>query len=411
MPSPVFLEVIDMSSTLYLVRLGEISLKGLNRGFFEKRLKQNIKSKLKPYHSEEHKQKGRLYFSIDDDCPEAIRDEAFRTTFGVVGYSKCVATKKDMESIKRMADELIGEPPFSSGKGSFKVETRRSDKLFPLDSYGINCELGGVVLDRYPEMKVAVKNPEKMLYCEIRDQAYLYTSPQDGPGGLPCTTAGKAMLLLSGGIDSPVACYKMAGRGLKMEAIYFHAYPYTSEEALGKVKKLSSLLAPYNQGMRLHVVPFTDQQIWIRDHSPEDEHTLMFRAAMMKVANMIAGKEEGMAIVTGESLSQVASQTLESMSFSDSMSERLVLRPLVGMEKQDIMKEAVRIGTYDTSILPYEDCCVIFSPKHPLVKPDKKICTEHFLAMEMDEMLKRAVSETVAVDFDVHGKELARETV
>lgn len=398
-------------STLYLVRLGEISLKGLNRGFFERRLKQNVKAKLKPYHSEEHKQKGRLYFDISDECPASVIDAAFRTTFGVVGYSQCVRCPKDMDAIKKKAKEVIAQPPFSRGAGTFKVETRRSDKQFPLTSYQIDCELGGLVLDLYPKMKVSVKEPEYVLHCEIRDDAYLYTSPQPGPGGLPCTTAGKAMLLLSGGIDSPVACYKMAGRGLKTEAVYFHAYPYTSEQALGKVKKLASILAPYNMGMRLWVVPFTDQQLWIRDHSPEDEHTLMFRGAMMLVANELAKKAGALAIVTGEALSQVASQTLESMAWSDSMSERLVLRPLVGMDKQEIMDLAVSIGTYETSILPYEDCCVIFSPRHPLVRPDKAVMEKHFRAMEIESLLERAVKETTWVDFDVHGTEVGRGTL
>ncbi|MFA6845139.1 MAG: tRNA uracil 4-sulfurtransferase ThiI [Sphaerochaetaceae bacterium] len=396
------------NATLYLVRLGEISLKGLNRGFFEKRLKQNIKAKLKPYRSNVSKQKGRLYFEISNECPLPVLQSAFTTTFGVVGFSKCVSCLKDMEAIRNEVRSLILDEPFKDGKGTFKVETCRSDKRFDMTSYQINCELGGVVLDTYPEMKVNVHHPDKYLYCEIRDKAYLYTSPQSGPGGLPCTTAGKAMLLLSGGIDSPVACYKMAGRGLKTEAIYFHAYPYTSELALDKVKKLASLLAPFNQGMRLFVVPFTEQQLWIKDHSLEDEHTLMFRASMMSVANKIAEKQEATAIVTGEALSQVASQTLESMSFSDSMSERLVLRPLVGMEKQEIMDIAQKIGTYETSILPYEDCCVIFSPRHPLVRPDKATEIAHYKAMGIESLLEKAVNETTYFDFDVHGQELGR---
>ena len=398
-----------MSYTTYLVRTGEISLKGLNRGFFEKRLKQNIKSKLKPYHSQEHRQKGRLYFDVDDSCPKEIRDLAFRTTFGVVGYSETLTCEKSWDAIVETAKKVISQPPFNAGKGTFKVECRRGDKQFPMVSYDIESKLGGIVLETYPAMKVDVHHPQLHLYVEVRDQVYIYSSPQPGPDGLPCTTAGKAMLLLSGGIDSPVACYRMAGRGLKMEAIYFHAYPYTSQEALDKVKKLASILAPYNQGMRLHVVPFTDQQIWIRDHSPEDEHTLMFRAAMMKVANMIAEKYEATAIVTGEALSQVASQTLDSMAFSDSMSERLVIRPLVGTGKGEIIEQAKKIGTYETSILPYEDCCVIFSPKHPIVHPDKAECTKHFEDMQMDDMLQKAVDETVSIDFDVRGIELKEE--
>ena len=396
------------NSTLYLVRLGEISLKGLNRDFFEKRLKQNIKNKLKPYKSLVSKQKGRIYFDISNECPEEQVKQALNTTFGVVGFSKCIRCDKDMEVIKTKAAELIKEEPFASGIGSFKSITKRADKQFPFTSYQIDCELGGVVLDAYPDMKVDVQNPDKTIFCEIRDRAYLYTSPQPGPGGLPVTTAGKGMLLLSGGIDSPVAGYRMAKRGLKMDCIYFHAYPYTSELALDKVKKLASLIAPYLQGTRLHVVPFTNPQLWIKTHSPEDEHTLMFRASMMKVANTISNVQDGQCIVTGEALSQVASQTLESMVFTDSRSEQLVLRPLVGMDKQEIMDLAKRIGTYETSILPYEDCCVIFSPKHPLVRPNKQIVTEHYLQMDIDSLLQTAVNNTETFDFGPDGRLLER---
>ena len=397
------------NSTLYLVRLGEISLKGLNRDYFEKRLKQNIKNKLKPYRTQVSKQKGRLYFEIHNDCPEEITRQAFKTTFGVVGFSKCVSCEKDIEAIKEVAATLIKGEPFASGTGSFKSISTRADKQFPLTSYQIDCELGGVVLDAYPSMHVDVKNPDKIIHCEIRDKAYLYTSPEEGPGGLPVTTAGKGMLLLSGGIDSPVAAYKMSQRGLKMECIYFHAYPYTSELALDKVKKLASLIAPYMQGTRLHVVPFTEPQLWIREHSPEDEHTLMFRACMMKVANKISVKQEGNCIVTGEALSQVASQTLESMSFTDSMSDQLVLRPLVGMDKQEIMNLAKKIETYETSILPYEDCCVIFSPRHPLVRPNKETVTQHYLDMGIEDLLEDAINKTQTFDFDNHGTPMAHK--
>ena len=350
------------------------------------------------------KQKGRIYFDISNECPEEQVKQALNTTFGVVGFSKCIRCDKDMEVIKTKAAELIKEEPFASGIGSFKSITKRADKQFPFTSYQIDCELGGVVLDAYPDMKVDVQNPDKTIFCEIRDRAYLYTSPQPGPGGLPVTTAGKGMLLLSGGIDSPVAGYRMAKRGLKMDCIYFHAYPYTSELALDKVKKLASLIAPYLQGTRLHVVPFTDPQLWIKTHSPEDEHTLMFRASMMKVANTISNVQDGQCIVTGEALSQVASQTLESMVFTDSRSEQLVLRPLVGMDKQEIMDLAKRIGTYETSILPYEDCCVIFSPKHPLVRPNKQIVTEHYLQMDIDSLLQTAVNNTETFDFGPDGR-------
>lgn len=390
-------------STLYLVRLGEISLKGLNRDLFEKRLKFNIKAKLRPHQSIVSRQRGRLFFEVSNSCPEEQALRAFRTTFGVVGFSKCIRCEKDIEIIKAKAALLIQEEPFASGVGTFKSETRRADKNFPLNSYEIDCALGAVVLKTYPNMRVNAKHPDKTIFCEIRDKAYLYTSPQPGPGGLPVTTAGKAMMLLSGGIDSPVASYRMAQRGLKQECIYFHAAPYTSEQALEKVETLASIIAPYLQGTRLHVVPFTEVQLWIKEHSHEEEHTLMFRAAMMKVANAISLVQDGTAIITGEALSQVASQTLESMDFTNSMSDQLVLRPLVGMEKQEIMDFAHKIGTYDTSILPYEDCCIIFSPKHPLVRPDKTLITEQYYAMAVEDLLQKAIENVTTVDFDCNG--------
>ena len=255
-------------------------------------------------------------------------------------------------------------------------------------------------------MTVDLKHPEHTLTCEIRNDVYLYTSEKKGESGLPYATAGKGMLLLSGGIDSPVAGYMMAKRGMKLDAIYFHAYPYTSEMALEKVKKLASIIAPYLGGLRLFVVPFTEGQEYIRDHGYEEEATLMFRASMMRTAERIALENGGNAIVTGEALSQVASQTLDAMSFTDSMTELLVLRPLVGMDKEEITRNAERIGTYETSILPYEDCCVVFSPKHPVTRPVKSIIRKHFEALAMDEMIDKAVKNTVVYSFDPMGNEI-----
>ncbi|MGD9926243.1 MAG: tRNA uracil 4-sulfurtransferase ThiI [Sphaerochaeta sp.] len=390
-------------STLYLIRLGEISLKGLNRDSFEKRLKQNIKQKLKGYKTQVNRQKGRLFFEISNECPKGTVELALGTTFGVVGYSRCLRCEKDISVIRETAKQLIADEPFNKGVGTFKSIAKRADKSFPMTSYEIDCSLGETVHEMYPKMTVDVKHPDLTIHCEIRDQAYLYTSPKPGPGGLPVSTAGKGMLLLSGGIDSPVAAYRMAQRGLKMDCIYFHAYPYTSDQALEKVKTLTSLIAPYLQGTRLHVVPFTEPQLWIKQHSREEETTLMFRAAMMQVSNAISEREEGTCIVTGEALSQVASQTLESMAFSDSMSEQLVLRPLVGMDKQEIMNLAMKIGTYETSILPYEDCCVIFSPKHPLVHPDKLVEQAHYRSMGIEPLLEKAINNTEIVDFGADG--------
>ena len=387
---------------LYLIRLGEISLKGQNRNFFEKKLKNNIKLKIHPHRSLLTREKGRFYLYVDKSCPEEIVIRTLQTTFGVVGFSKAIVCNKDWDEIVNSAKALIENEPFSDGKGTFKVECRRGDKSFFMNSYQIESELGGVVLDRYPDMKVKVKNPEKELRVEIRDKAYLYTSPVPGPGGLPVGTAGKGLLLLSGGIDSPVAFWRMAKRGLKQDCLYFHAYPYTSDMALQKVKDLARIVAPYNQGTNLIVVNFTETELWIKDHSKEEEHTLMMRACMMKVANKIAKARECKVLVTGEALGQVASQTLESMCFTNSMSEIPVLRPLVAMDKEEIITTARQIGTFETSILPYDDCCVIFSPKHPLVRPEVEQEKKSYNEMNIEELLDKCVSEAEEFEISYH---------
>lgn len=389
---------------LYLIKVGEISLKGLNRDFFEKRLKNNIKAKIRGYHSHIITQKGRLFLEIDASCPQEVVEHALSTTFGLVGYAKCLRVAKSEEAIREAARTLMGEEPFKGGVGSYKAESRRADKHFGFTSYQLDCILAEEVHRIHPDLVVNVREPEMTIYCEIRDRAYLYTSPRAGIGGLPVSTAGKGMLLLSGGIDSPVAGFQMAQRGLRMECIYFHAYPYTSDEALKKVITLARLIAPYLQGTRLHVVPFTDAQLHIKAKAKSDETTLMFRAAMMEVANMLADKSEALCLVTGEALSQVASQTVEGLSFSDSYSERLVLRPLVGLDKGQIIETARAIGTYETSILPYEDCCTIFSPKHPVTRPDKEQTRANYDALIMEPFLLEAVSNTTTYDFSASGQ-------
>jgi len=387
---------------LYLIRLGEISLKGMNRNFFEKKLKNNIKLKIHPHRSLLTREKGRFYLYVDKSCPEEIVIKTLQTTFGVVGFSKAIVCDKDWDTIVSNAKALIENEPFADGAGTFKVECRRSDKSFFMNSYQIESELGGVVLDRYPDMKVKVKNPEKELRIEVREKVYLYTSPVPGPGGLPVGTAGKGLLLLSGGIDSPVAFWRMAKRGLKQDCLYFHAYPYTSDMALQKVKDLARIVAPYNQGTNLIVVNFTETELWIKDHSKEEEHTLMMRACMMKVANKIAKARACKVLVTGEALGQVASQTLESMCFTNSMSEIPVLRPLVAMDKEEIISTARQIGTFETSILPYDDCCVIFSPKHPLVRPEVEQEKKSYSEMNIEELLDKCVSEAEEFEISYH---------
>lgn len=379
-----------MESTLYLVRLGEISLKGLNRDFFERRLRDNIKYKLRPYGSRFTKQKGRLFIEVDAAAPEEVVRQAISTSFGVVGFSKALKCEKHMEAIGSSAALLTSLPSFLDGTATFKVETVRADKAFPLRSYDISGRLGDQILTAHPHLKVDVHNPDRILHVEIRDHAYLYALGEPGPGGLPVGTSGRGMLMLSGGIDSPVAAYRMAKRGLRQEAVYFHAYPYTSDEAKEKVVAVARILSPYCSGITLHVVPFTDVQLHIKTHSREEENTLLMRACMMRIATSLAQRRNCTAIVTGESLGQVASQTLESLTFTNSMSDLPVFRPLIGMDKEEIIALSRRIGTYETSILPFDDCCTIFSPRHPLVRPDKEKLTEAYRDMKIEDFLAQA---------------------
>lgn len=382
-----------MNMTLYLVRLGEIALKGQNRIYFERKLKENIKHKLRPYRNRFLRQRGRVFIEIDSEAPEELIVNALATSFGVVGFSKALRCAKNMEAISSATAQLTSEPQFLTGTKTFKVETVRSDKTFPLESYDISGQLGYEILQTQSHLKVDVHQPDKILFAEIRDHAYLYCSPEKGPGGLPVGTAGRGMLMLSGGIDSPVAAYYMAKRGLKQEAVYFHAYPYTSDEAKEKVLSLARILSPYCSGLLVHVVPFTDIQLHINKTSHEKEHTLLMRACMMRIANMLAVKRDCLAIVTGESLSQVASQTLESLAFTNSMSALPVFRPLIGMDKGEIIKVSNQIGTYETSILPYDDCCTLFSPKHPLVRPDTAVLQANYAQMEIESLLEKALTQ------------------
>ncbi len=396
-----------MADRLYLIKEGEISLKGGNRNLFEKRLRHNIKDKLRPFHSEIKKQKGRLYAYIDEEAPKSLIETALSTTSGITGFAEAHRAEKEIGAIMEKAREIL--PGAFKNEGSFRITVKREDKTFPYSSKDITIKLAEVVHDIYPELSVNLSNPDYILTCEIRSDAYLYTGEEKSIGGLPVGTAGRGMVLLSGGIDSPVAACMMAKRGMKADCIYFHAYPYTSEMALEKVKTLASLIAPYLNGTRLFVVPFTDGQVYIRDNGYEEEATLMFRASMMQTAERLAKLHGASALITGEALSQVASQTLEAMDFTNSMTELLVLRPLVGMDKEEIINRARDIGTYETSILPYEDCCVVFSPKHPLTRPVKDVEKRHFSELDMTPYIEKAIKETKIYTFDPMGREIKDE--
>ncbi len=400
-----------MGEHLYLIKEGEISLKGGNRIIFERQLRGNIRAKLKGYDCHMDKTKGRIYLFVDDSCPKERIEMALSTTYGITGWAESFKTEeKTIDSILSKAEEILSSSPFSN-EGSFKIDVRREDKAFPYSSLEIAIKVADIVEKYYPNLSVDLKNPDYTLTIEVRDNCYLYTDNKKGCGGLPVGTAGRGLLLLSGGIDSPVAGSLMAKRGIRMDSIYFHAYPYTSEKALEKVKKLASLIAPYLQGTRLFVVPFTKPQEYIRDNAIEEEATLMFRAAMLETADLIGKKTHSQAIITGEAVSQVASQTLSAMVFTDSMTDSLVLRPLCGMDKEEIIDKAKALGTYETSILPYEDCCVVFSPKHPVTKPDKEETREHYYSLNMTALIEEAVANSTVYTFSPTGEERLNEEI
>lgn len=399
-----------MAKQQYLIKEGEISLKGGNRVMFERKLRSNIRGKIKPYECHMDKTKGRVFLYVDEECPKERIEKALSTTFGITGWAPSFKCKdKSIETILDKVDEILSTTKPFGETGSFKVEVRREDKAYPLSSLEVACRVADVVEKYYPSLSVDLKHPDYTITVEIRNECFIYTHSDKGRGGLPVSTAGRGMLLLSGGIDSPVAGYLMAKRGMKLDCCYFHAYPYTSEMALEKVKKLAQIIAPYLQGTRLFVVPFTKGQEYIRDHAIEEEATLMFRAAMLEVTEHIARENYDTALVTGEAVSQVASQTLDAMTFTDSMTDMLVLRPLCGMDKEEIIVKAKEIGSYETSILPYEDCCVVFSPKHPLTHPDKKETREHYFSLNMKPLIDEAIAETVCYTFNANGEEITKK--
>jgi len=381
----------------YLIKIGEISLKKGNRNSFEKQLRFNIKKKL---HSPSKItiQRGRFFLETEEDDIDNLK-YALSTTPGLVSFSRAVKVEKKIEIIKNaaliFAKELLEKHP----SGTFKIETRRADKGFEYTSYEISALVGEHILNELPLLRVDVHNPDGIINVEIRDLAYVYGVQEKGTGGLPVGSAAKGMLLLSGGIDSPVAGYLMARRGLRMDAVYFHAYPYTSDEALEKVKTLAEKISPYLSGLSLFVVPFTDFQLLLKQKAEEEEVTLLMRAGMVKIAAMISKERGGQCLVTGESLGQVASQTVESINYTGSETDLTVFRPLIGMDKEDIIKIAAKIDTYETSILPFEDCCTIFSPKHPVLKPDKDKLKSSFLMLEGESLLKTAVEKTERIYF------------
>jgi len=377
----------------YLIKYGEIALKKGNRKKFEKALKRNIKDKFNGIPTVVTIINGRFFLEVED-FPEEEVAHRLKTLFGIVSFYKTYICAKDLEQIRPLA-ETIARKNIEENRGlTFKVETRRIDKSLPMTNQQYSAELGAMLLETFPELKVDVKNPAWIVHLELRDKAYLYGFGYQGGKGLPVGTAGRGILLLSGGIDSPVAGYMMAKRGLKLEAAYFHTPPYTSEDSLQKVKDLASQLAPWNGGIKLHVINFTEVQMLINKSVPEETTTLHTRASMMKMADYLADERNSKGLITGESLSQVASQTLESLAYTDQSCQKPVLRPCVGMDKEEIILLSKKIDAFDISIQPFDDCCTLFSPEHPLVKPELSDMKEQYSKIpEIESVMKKAVDQ------------------
>ncbi|MDX9801572.1 MAG: tRNA uracil 4-sulfurtransferase ThiI [Spirochaetia bacterium] len=393
--------------TSYLVKTGEINLKGNNKRLFEKKLFNNIKMQLGGIRVRIKGNSGRFYLeALDDETDEIKRkiEKTLLSVFGVVGYSIARKVNKNMSEIEETVLETVRDtctdPCDDPGKSTtFKIHAKRADKSFKPDSHELACHLGKLVLDNFPALKVDVKNPDFIIKVEIREKAIIYSRVFKGQGGLPVGAAGKGLLLLSGGIDSPVAGFMMAKRGCTIEAIHFETYPYTSEQAREKVIHISEKLTEYLPSLVLHIVPFTETQVFIKQNCSPDEITLISRAAMMKIAHLQAEKIRANSIITGECLSQVASQTAESLRFTGSKTDYPILRPLIGFDKEEIIFKAREIGTYDISILPYLDCCSVFAPPRPLVKPFfSKIKQAWDIIPDLDKYIKNAFANIETID-------------
>ena len=362
-----------MMNDIILVKLGEIILKGLNRKSFEKRLMNNIEDAIKDCGAFSVKcLQSTIYVEPKND--DADMDTAFENlqkVFGIIALTRAAACPKDKDAIVEMAKEYLKED-LENAK-SFKVESKRSDKSFPMTSIEISQYVGGELAEAFPHCEVDVHNPELVVHVEVRDlAAYVHSKPVQGAGGMPVGSNGIAVSLLSGGIDSPVSTYMIAKRGVRLIPIHFFSFPYTSEQAKEKVEELGHILTQYCGKMTLEVVPFTHIQEEIRDKCDEEYFTLIMRRFMMRIAEKIAYYAGARAIVTGENLGQVASQTMEAMAVTRAVTTMPIIQPLIGMDKEEIVKLSRKIGTFDTSILPYEDCCTVFTPKHPRTKPKLK---------------------------------------
>jgi thiamine biosynthesis protein ThiI len=388
----------------FLIKYGEIGTKGKNRYLFEDALCRQIRRALKKIEGQfiVSKEQGRIYVECDTDFDYDEAVAKLKTVFGILWI--CPMMQIEDNGFDDLAEQTVKylKDVYKGKEMTFKVKARRARKNYPLNSMEINMDLGEKILDAIPQMKVDVHKPDIELNVEIRNKINIYSEFIPGPGGMPVGTNGKATLLLSGGIDSPVAGYMIAKRGVIIDAVYFHAPPYTSERAKQKVIDLAKLVAVYSGPINLHIVNFTDIQLYIYDQCPHDELTIIMRRYMMKIAEHFALKEESLGLITGESIGQVASQTMHSLAVTNEVCTLPVLRPLIGFDKQEIIDISEKIGTFETSILPFEDCCTIFVAKHPVTKPNLKAIkrSELKLREKIDELVQTAIETTETLWID-----------
>lgn len=386
---------------MILLKEGEVVLKGLNKRYFEQKLVQNIKRRIKPF--------GAFSVSVlqsviyvepkEPGCDVDGAFDALRCVFGAMTLTRAVACEKDKDVLFRTAMDYLGEE--LAAARTFKVESKRSDKSFPMTSIELSQYVGGLINEAFDSLEADMHHPDVIVHLEVRDRAaYVHGAPVPGAGGMPVGSNGVAVSLLSGGIDSPVSTYMMAKRGLRIIPVHFFSFPYTSELAKEKVIDLAKLLTPYCGRLFVEVVPFTHIQEEIRAKCPEDYFTIIMRRMMMRIADEIGKKNGCGALITGESLGQVASQTMEAMRATEAVAELPVLRPLVGMDKEEVIRTARRIGTFETSILPYEDCCTVFTPRHPCTHPKLKNVEEAEAGLDIDTLVQEALSGREMIKLD-----------
>ncbi|MCI9422543.1 MAG: tRNA 4-thiouridine(8) synthase ThiI [Dorea sp.] len=386
----------------FLIKYGEIGIKGKNRYLFEDALVRQVRFALKDVDGqfEVHKSQARIYVDCEGDYDYEDTIEHLKRVFGIVGI--CPVVRMEDAGFEQLKKDIVAymDEAYPDKRLTFKVEARRARKSYPLTSMEINCALGEAILDAFPETKVDVHHPDVMLNVEVRNEIYVYSRIIKGAGGMPVGTNGKAMLLLSGGIDSPVAGYMISKRGVGIEATYFHAPPYTSERAKQKVVDLARIVSRYAGPIKLHVVNFTDIQLYIYDQCPHEELTIIMRRYMMRIAEYFAKKDGCLGLITGESIGQVASQTMQSLAATNDVCTMPVYRPVIGFDKQEIVNIAERIGTYETSIQPFEDCCTIFVAKHPVTKPNVEVIrrSEEHLSEKIDELMKTALETAEMIE-------------